>query len=303
MDNTKPASPTRRELFLLAMTAAVGNVLSDSFGHAAAWMWRGLRPRSVPDIDEARSLFRSLFLVDTSQCGLHGGLVHEQYSNEMHPDIKEGAELAGPLWSQLRSPVWAKHAEMPIRPKDYPLVTIGGPRSNLVSRRLHGFETELGGKVAALPGRSRGRYSFNYTDLSLENSPRRFVARELVAATGRHALHDADRDQVLRAITDSHGMLEADFLLVTSSQNPFARESGRVVDIADLHGQGNKAAGQLLTDPVALEELAALVNDRKIDRIHGFQALYLVPTTHEETRSFVRKGEFHLLDVSPLAPG
>jgi hypothetical protein len=256
------------------------------------FVWSGLGELSVEPNVEMQDLFPSWGSVQ-----IVPGNRHPDFG--FHPDIV--TVMTDMLNERVMIGKFANISEIDRLEEpncDGDMLLIGGPVSNGYSRLWRGFE--MIDKRLIRRGNPNGgmRWEFNYPDLGenpvmpvrfVDGKPKSTWIKEIVDhKTGEIRRSQWSLDMPI-AITEgglplgaTPRWLEQDFLLITCRPSPWTREAGRmVIDIADLHGQGDKAFVRILTDKDLRRELLEATVKRGV---HSFQALYSVRVRHQFER-------------------
>jgi excisionase family DNA binding protein len=219
-----------------------------------------------------------------------------------HPDTQEALQTIAPHIVRSDRVIVDGSDSFPTVDPYRDLLLIGGPATNLLSRRLHGYSS-VGKKLSERPTLSTGlRWCFFYPQPS-EHDPdfSRYVRGEL-RRTMSKALLDCRAQGLLAEprycrFEKTHGRVLSDFLLLTVMPNKLENHASGfyVIDVADLHGQGNKVFARIVGDSQRRKELSEAVGRKRY-----FQALYEVPVMHSPIHCKTSPGTPKLLDVHVL---
>ena len=221
-----------------------------------------------------------------------------------HHDVQMALENLVPLVPRSHPVVTARLKDLRPANKAGNLVLIGGPITNDISLRIHGYEFDKNMKISIKPVGNTGlRWLFYYPFKRPDDPSFSRYDEGMLRETMPKAIMDQRASGMLAAprfsgVDYSTGMITSDFLLVTVIPNTLLRSStgSSIIDIADLHGQGDKVFAELLRDNDRRREL-----HESVGRQRYFQALYEVPVTHDESTRETTPGSPRLLDVQVLS--
>lgn len=218
-------------------------------------------------------------------------------------DVQVALEKLIPLVPRAHRVVTAPLRDMLSADKAGNLVLIGGPIANDLSLHVHGYRFDKKKKISIDPVTETGlRWAFSYPFKQKDDpSFSRYDAGTL-RSTMPKAIVDRRSSGIVgkprfSGVDYNTGRITSDFLLITVVPNILLRRStgSTIIDVADLHGQGDKVFAELLRDGHRRRELGKFVQ-----RHRYFQALYEVPVTHDDDARETRPGVPNLLDVAIL---
>ena len=224
---------------------------------------------------------------------------------EIHPDIlRPYEELAGLLHRSGIDMVPVAIDRLPTATLDEQLLLIGGPVSNAVARAWQGYRQNPESKIYEFVGSPVSRrWRFEYAlDRATAPKPMRFVAG-ILKESWPQAIWDERSPGSLQfaALDHSTGLLVEDKLLLTFAPNPFSKSGTMMLDVSDLHGQGNEAFVQLLSNKNRLQALTDELHRQNIPLGTPFQALYSVFVEHDHDARVTRFRDLSTPEVEPLA--
>jgi len=286
---------SRRQFMALGKTLRRG--IASVAGVFIIWdhLWehlKNLKPYTV-ELDELFPMWPEIQVVPGTHHPVDG----------YHSDVRIALERLTPLVPRFDPIVVARADELPRADLARDLVLIGGPVTNAISLRLHGYEYS-NEKISNRPTRKTTlRWCFHYPR-KRRNDPSnsRYVAGKLRATmpkalVDRQATGDLALPRYCRVDPET-GRIQSDYLLLTVMPNSvLGRSTGfTIIDVADLHGQGDKVFADVLGDDSSRKELAEAVSGKRY-----FQALYEVPVTHDDANRTTSPGTPTLLDYQVLA--
>lgn len=275
----------RRALLVLGKAAQVG------LSGAVFFVWNKLAEfrESPVAVEDVFPMWADIQVVPGEQNPNYG----------YHPDTQIALDRLTPLVPRSGRVVVATSDDLPNRDLARDLLLIGGPVSSADSRNLHGHTFE-NGKLSPLPtGETGFRWRFWYPYGSQgDPSFSRYVKGELrttmpKALIDRRAMGLTAKPQFSKYDPET-GLVLSDYLLVTVVPNTFLTSAtGRtIIDIASLHGQGEKVFPDVLRDHDRRKELFQAVNHKQY-----FQALYELPISHDLWKKETTPGPPELKDV------
>ncbi len=192
----------------------------------------------------------------------HKDFASRSGTTAIHPDIREAYNGILPLWEGAgRSLQPVAEENLPTYVLTDPIILIGGPVSNTLSRQWQDYRrSEKTGLVERVRGRrTRRRWRFAYTlNSPTSEGPARYVNGSLHRSSPA-AIEDLRRPKTPALFAVKAGrdrMLLSDYLVLSFVKNTLRSGSGAsIIDVSDLHGQGNKAFARLVNDPDRLSEL------------------------------------------------
>lgn len=281
--------------------------LTPTGGHVV-WSDLGQLPGESP---------RHMLFPEWGSLALVPGRRHPDFDS-FHPDIVEAQFTIRDVGAHVIS-----HGDvqsLPLQVLDPPwqaqsMLLIGGPKSNDLAFKLRGHQVDRDGTIL-VPTRPTLNCRWDTIPLARGELTRiaRYVAQRFTA-TEPKAVRDARLGHYLvsqrapeyegrRAaeLAQEYGIqdpnsvewLTWDYLLVSVLPNPWATERW-IVDIGDLHGQGDKAFADLVWHDDVMRTLAAAVKP-------PFQALFRVPVHHEHgiRQTFHRRSGVEIVGVEQL---
>ncbi|MEK6710136.1 MAG: hypothetical protein AABZ64_06125 [Nitrospinota bacterium] len=236
------------------------------------------------------------------------GLDHKDYlaKGKIHPDIFNPCIDIVPLWREAGLKLESTPLDhLPITEDSRPLVLIGGPNSNIFSRKWQGYQQNPQTKrYEYIPPRVERRWRFEYNFREPERAgPARYVDGE-VHTSWQQAIKDEETNELFSPRTDgTERFLTQDWLMVNYVPNIWnERNETSILDCSDLHGQGIKAFSQLLREAPRLSQLDDMLKKRGIRPGDHFQALYRVYVDHDHDNKASNVTDFELYDVAPVRP-
>lgn len=237
------------------------------------------------------------------ELNLYQGAAHPKHANGSHPDVAE-AQSEISRFMEGRGNVEFRPWEECLRLSyDNNFLSVGGPISNDISRKIHGYRL-IDQKISIEPMiKTDFRWHFHYPESS-ENDPKyfRFVQGQEVPTMAK-GIYDRSPGLGGRKILypgtypESQRILK-DYLLLTVVENQLGgKPTGKhIVDIADLNGQGNKLFPKIMADKERRKELSKEVKGKPY-----YQALYEVEVEHDEYNMITYLGDYKLCGVHLLS--
>ncbi|HRI04067.1 MAG TPA: hypothetical protein PLL77_10015 [Pyrinomonadaceae bacterium] len=228
--------------------------------------------KSPKDIGRLFSGWRNMQIVP--------GEIHPNFG--FHPDIVDAQMGLLPLL-EPKQVMQLRLEELPKPNPNAHLLLIGGPVSNQLSRCWRGFELNNGVLRSDGKLRSALRWEFMYPEVSKGQRFRRYVNGDVIESRQKY-LADRDRPGKLgkeSATKDPEtGFLTHDWLLITHIPNIIkdSAAGNAIIDVADLHGQGDKAFSTILQNDQLRNDLYTATIKKGA---RYFQALYKVPVVHD----------------------
>jgi hypothetical protein len=310
--SVEPPFPARRAWIKNVITAGVGYVVGRAgegiIGDRAVKFFDRLLPdapliRPGKSSNDPGDWLRQLF-GEWTYYEAAPGKDHRDYNQQriIHPDILAPFRSMLRLWDrQGHQLIPTKEEQLPEINPEESLVLIGGPVSNVYARQWQGYSQSPSTGIFQFTDPSvRRRWRFEY-DLneSKDQGPTRFIDGKLHRAWPQ-AIADQQEGCLIRPkVQGADRLLAEDWLLLSFVPNVFAPGRGStIVDASDLHGQGNKAFGQLVNDIDRLHELVLLIKSRNIRPGEYFQALYRVDVAHDDMQTSIR--DYVLVAVAPV---
>ncbi len=256
----------------------VSAALWDAYGAKVRFAFRDFWPADPPHrTSEPQRIFR-----DWEQVEVVPGRLHPDYLGQIHPDIVAAQRVLIPTLVNDPSSVAAVDAKVlpdaSSLPRSASVLLIGGPVTNQASRALHGFR-RVDGLMASVAPLPELRWRFEYLALR-QGRVRRYVSGsrtgDSTESWGKRVV-DTHTGTSYQAQVDDNGFMTTDLLLVTHVPVP-TRSS--VIDVADLHGQGDIAFGMAMGNPEWVQDLGRL-SDR--NKSPYFQALFRVGVRHDHS--------------------
>ncbi|WP_149303165.1 helix-turn-helix domain-containing protein [Pareuzebyella sediminis] len=270
--------------------------LGSMIGTVPAIVWdeyKGLDDKNLSKT-EIRSVFNFW-----DKITLHPGQTHPKWGG-LHPDVKHASREIVKLTELPEDALFVGYDGLPDTEKQGNLLLIGGPISNDLSCELHGYKFLNENKISIKPSKNIGtRWSFYFPvpekgDL-LGFS--RFVEGEEIKtwpkAIEDNQLKGAAKGPIFSPFDPHTGRIISDFLLITVVPNQLTKYSSgsTIVDVADLHGQGNKAFSQIISNKDRLKELMDAVDGKRY-----YQALYEVFVSHDDYQKTTNIKKIELVD-------
>jgi hypothetical protein len=219
-----------------------------------------------------------------------------------HPEIQTALESLAPLMRRLDPVVMAGADALPPADLARELMLIGGPVSNAISSRLHGYRY-AGRKISVRPYKHTGlRWCFYYP-YQRDDDPKsiRYIFGKL-QPTMPKGIIDLNASRLLAPprfsrFDEATGLIRSDYLLLTVVPNSLCRYStgSTIIDVADLQGQGQQVFADILRFSDRRKELANALRGKRY-----FQALYEVPVSHDDQKRTTTPSEAKLIDVHVL---
>lgn len=311
-DERAPRRPTAQKLITRRDLVGVAiGALGSSLFYAGYSKWRGPflvkqwqdeSPAISPPVELER------ILPEWGHFNFVPGTAHpvEGY----HPDIEEGCRSLAALIANSNATFHNKEVrillehQLPKVDLKSNLCLIGGPIASTLSRQWRQFEIAADNIIRRPHGNPHNlRWDFYYERPSADAVlPTRYVRGKQVKSWPKYILdhHSAGPAKMQSAmISPETGLLERDRLLVTYCPNLFAREYGTILlDIADLHGQGERSFHSILDNADLRAELEAEIRKEKA---RFFQALYEVPVNHDHTDCLTLPQRPRLVGIHKLA--
>jgi len=303
---------TRRTAVKLILSAplavAAGKALISGIDGWVFVLWDKLRETSKDPVETSKikSIVEISDLFPTwSEFQIVPGTHHpiEGYA----PDVRTALERLEPLVPKSDPVVFVAAADLRLAITNRDMVLIGGPITNLLSRQVHGYRFhKRKNKIDVRPFKKTGlRWCFEYPyPSSHDQTIIRYAGGVLKVTTLPKGIVDLNVKTAALAeprfsrVDPENGLLESDYLLLTVVPNTMGNQSTgcTIIDVADLHGQGDKIFADLLDNPEYRKELANAVEGSRF-----FQALYEVPVRHDTNRQETTPLNPKLLDVHRLA--
>jgi hypothetical protein len=229
------------------------------------------------------------------------GIAHPAFK-EIHPDIKESCNTISKSWIKEGVKCITKLSDKRLASvrSNNSLLLIGGPISNMLAREWQGFRRNPKTKIIEFTNSFsiKRRWRFQYR---FEDNPKNKIIRYVNKSPHRsmpQAIKDEKTNEYRWPRGDKEGFLHFDWLIISFVKSVWDK-TGRanIIDVSDLHGQGNKAFSDLMN---SYEQLSALFYclDKNGLRGQHFQALYKIIVEHVENVSRVR--DYQLIDVAPI---
>lgn len=219
----------------------------------------------------------------------------------LHPDVEQAANNLLPLFPKLHDARRLALDELPNPNFSDDLLLIGGPVSSALSMHVHGHRFH-GTKISERPVRNTQlRWQFHYPSAKAADPKFLRYMNETLRPTMVKGIVDTKASGELAmpfySRIDHDQRITSDYLLITVVRNRFAKISSgsTIIDIADLHGQGDKAFASIMDSSSARRELASALKGKKY-----FQALYEVRVKHDDSTRRTFPGAARLLDVAPV---
>jgi hypothetical protein len=252
----------------------------------------GLESKPVPSIEELFPFWKDIQLVP--------GIVHPV--DGFNPDVKDAQVKIAPLMYRSVPVECLSLEKLPEAALHRDLLLIGGPITNPISCKLHGYQFE-GQKISVSPITDVGtRWSFHYPYRTTEDMAfRRYVGGTLRAAWPQAIIDHKARGKaavpLYPKVNPETEQILSDYLLITVMPNDLRPDStgATIIDVADLHGQGDKTFTDILGDSELCRELHDASKGKRY-----FQVLYEVPVTHDDEKKLSMPGRPHLMDIFAL---
>lgn len=257
--------------------------------------------RSSDSLDWARNFFGEL----RHYSALPGRANLDTRPGGIHPDILRPFNgLANVLADQGTEFKAVSLDELPDAALDSQLLLIGGPVSNAIARKWQGYTRNPKTSIYEFTGsKVPRRWRFEYK-LNPEVAPRpkRFVDN-ILKESWPQAVWDERTSQFLFARIDQDGLLVEDRLLLTFAPNPYSRTGADILDVSDLHGQGNESFAELLASKLRLQALSHALDEANVRPGEHFQALYRVFVKNDTDKRITRCIDFSTPVVAPIPWG
>jgi hypothetical protein len=290
-----------RRAFFKKTAKVIGSIVTAGISGWGLFMWdRWASDRSHNARIEIGQLFS-----EWNDINLVPGTAHPQFG--FHPDIVEAQDkLIKLIHKDKMKTEFRSLVDLPAVDRNRNLLLIGGPISNRTSREWQGFmRDQHSGTLTRSRRHPYGlRWEFLYpSSKNYAMQVRRYVCGQLVS-TSQKFIEDAQATHVARercgSVDAETGKLTGDVLLISYLPNILSAssEGNAIVDVADLHGQGDKAFARILQEDSLRLELYEATRKRGF---RFFQALYEVPVYHQDDIKHTDSGNPRLIDVFRLA--
>ncbi|HRI03295.1 MAG TPA: hypothetical protein PLL77_06095 [Pyrinomonadaceae bacterium] len=283
--------PWGRRNFILQIGALL-TTIACSDGALRYWdeLNRETLGKSPKDIERIFSHFSNIEVVP--------GMVHPAFLGKPHPDIVEAQNDLLPFFPAKQVEI-LKLDDLPKPNIDGNMLLIGGPVSNAISRTLRGFKLKNGKLVSNGKLQRELGWEFHYSEEKGQPGFRRYVNGTMVESKPKYitgGLQKSALNMLSASFDPVTRFLDSDLLLITHIQNIVGKQSqgNDIIDIADLHGQGDKGFAKILDDDQLRNELFEATGKKGINH---FQALYSVPVIHDHLRKTTTAGKPKLLDI------
>jgi len=293
-EENKPKTMTRKKFFSTLGRGAASTV---GGGLITLILWEGIRPYF--ESKELQTDIKDLFSF-WDDIRLFPGHAHPKW-NGFHPDVVEAQNKIAGLFTFPDEIEYRKFENLPELKNHGDLLLIGGPISNSLSRSIHGYNFK-GEKISHKPIINIGtRWSFYYPESTgKEKKFSRYVNKKMVTTKPKAIIDMVGALNTPRysQINSESEFIKSDYLLITVLPNNFSIDSSgsTIVDVADLHGQGNKAFAKIMENQKRRNELFKAVNGKRY-----FQALYEIGINHDDYNKETSLGEIVLDDVHILS--
>lgn len=238
-----------------------------------------------------------------NELNLFPGSAHPKFKKGFHPDVAEAQNSISSLMETSGKVEFRPLNECLKLPSNENYLLVGGPISNELSRKLHGYSLN-GQKISNNPVHTnKFRWHFHYPNPSADDVRYSRFVNGAETSTQPKAIVDklatrGNRKYILPQIYPGSERISTDYLLITVVENIInGYSTGKhLIDVADLNGQGNKAFAMIMADKERRKELKNSVNEKPY-----FQALYEVEVLHDDFNKITSLGKVSLRDIHLLS--